>query len=1563
MKSIRLFLCLTLFLSGIAWGQAPTSDTILIGDTTHMYLTPGNFRLPCVHFSTSYTQQLVQKSELNGEAMITGIDLYCGTPSSIGCPGCTIYLANTYVSSMGVGMVGFGPLFQQVLVDSLVCTQGWNHYEFDTPFHYTGLGNLIIAADCPNGWSGGNFYCDQRGVLDSRYTSTRLADITPSTITTAMSGRNIMRLHTQTVSTTVPTCPAPTLRVDSLGSTAVKMIWSPGYQDTSWTVECITDSDTAWRSSGLVWGDTTYTMTGLTPNTDYTFRLTAFCTDTFSTVLKHVLTNCTPTTLPYAENLESSWSIPDCWFVAPGTEGDVPIVSSRFSHTGLHALHLKGGAVVLPEFDAAPDSLELYFWAKSNGGSNRNLYVGLVTDPLDMSSFVPLDTVSCYSSWIPVAVRTNRYSRSSGRLAIVTAGPLNTHLYIDDIEVSHIVPCEALSVATVDWKTDTAALVRWVDTVGAVYYDVAYGPTGFVPDSTTIVTDVRTDSLLLTGLTPYTLYDVYVRPECGSFTTHWSPVMTFRTFCTPLDTLPYVDNFDSYTGNPEPSAIPCWRGHTGMNTCVVTYTLSHSGSQVLRWDYEDNQYAVLPSINTATNPLRTLQLSFWACNDMYNDTDVRLLVGVMTDPDVDSTFHAIDTVTITGVDWHRYDIPLSSYTGTGAHITLRSISDSYRYAYIDDLMIDLLPPCPSVTGMAVTGLTATSVTVGWDPASGADSGTVWQTFIDTAATATPVSDTSVLYSSAYTFSGLTTETPYYVWVRAICPKGDTSAWEGPMQVVPGIWNMRANRSDTLTMCGVTLYDDGGSNGDFTSQHSSLVILPDMPGHLVSISGYCNIGGSSSLTIYDGVGTSGRPLWVRTLNYSSAINLGPIISETGALTIDFDGYTPFSMYYEGFELQVSCVPDTCIIHQLMLNPTVPASDSTLALTWQCNGASSYEVEYGSVGFTPGTGTSVSTATNSLAIIGLTSLARCEVHVRSICGAGDTGAWVTGIFNTLPCSNAVYRENFDSTIWEESHPMLPIGSNVFDYSFTQTIVDSAFLAGLEDGITALAFRPINHTMGDHQNNVTVYLANVPDTAFGNGPIVPNAGYRFVKVIDSANFSHLGTSDWQFIPFDYPFMWDGHQNLLVTVLNEDGGGLRTEYASHYRYSDLRNNVYRSFCFYSEYPINIDSVDSYTYPYYQGYGDWNTGDLRFYTNTCDLPLCATPVVDTVSTGYESATVTWSGYSNDYQLTYPGSGLISTTSNSYTLTSLQPATTYQVSLRQNCSADSLGFSDWVTVEFTTDSFPCPPPDSLTVYDITFNTATFNWLANEEDTLWQLEVWTPGSRHVSYSVARPPFTIENLSPGTEFYAYVHGYCGSTNQIAGQWSDTLRFSTSICHDVTNLHATEVTPTSIALAWDSVPEAQDYTVEYYPVNDQSHAITVLSVDTNYFVATDLSPRTNYEFIVRSRCTDDIVSEGTNITLRTLDEVGIAHTDSAHLRCLLSPNPAKGTTTIRIQGWNPSEGNELTLTVSDLSGRDLLKRVVECHGNCHVTIDLSDLAAGAYFVRIKGQNSTAVRRLIVN
>ena len=1571
-KQLYLWLLFAAFLLPVTGrAQTPSTGVILIGDTSNMVV--GSTHLPYESSTSSYTQQLVLRSELNGEAIITGIDLYCANPSTAGRGGCTIYLANTYVSRLD-SMVHFGALFQAVAYNSLACTVGWNHYDFDSAFHYNGFGNLIVAFDCPWGigsYGGGDFYCEQTQ-NSSRYDHTQLQYLSYSH-TYGTPYRNVMRLHTQPVPPAVANCPPPTLWVDSLGADAVKLKWSPGYQDTSWTVECITDGDTAWRSSGLVWGDTSYTMTGLSPNTHYTFRLTAFCTSSSTTVLKHVLTNCTHAPLPYAENLESSWSMPSCWYTTPGTDGDSPIVSSRFSHSSSRSVRLQGGAVVLPAFNAPPDSLELYFWARSNGGSNRNLYIGMVTDPLDMSTFVPLDTlfVTNYSHWFSAAVRTDRYSRPSGRLAIITADPLNTWMFIDDIEVSRLVPCEALASATLDWKTDTAALVRWTDTVGAVYYDVAYGPRGFVPDSTTIVTNVRTDSLRLTGLTPYTQYDVYVRPECGSYTTHWSPVMTFRTLCSLLDTLPLVEDFDSYPIGTNPTSIPCWQGRVGMNTTILSLSAdAHSGSNVMRFEwsiYEDvvDQKLVLPAINSTLLPLNTLQLSFWAKNieNTYNRYDLaRVVVGVMDNPDVDSTFQAIDTVNITGEEWFRYDVPLTAYSGSGKYIAVLScpgIGENDNWlAYFDDVSINFAAPCANITGLSLTGLTATSVSLQWDAA---DSGTVWHTFIDTSSNASPVAGSVPLTSPSCTLDGLTAGTPYYVWVRAICPKGDTSGWEGPMQVMPGTWNMRPNKHDTLSMCGVSLFDNGGPAGDFSYQHSQLVILPDMPGHLVSLSGFSHCGGGSELTIYDGVGTSGAMLWTSGLNNNYTINIDPILSSSGALTITFDGWAAFYTY-EGFALQVSCVPDTCIIHNLQLD-TSALSDSSLSLTWQCNGASLYQVEYGPAGFTPGSGTIDSTTSNHYSIPALHSLDRLEVHVRSICGLGDTGQWVSGFFSTQLCSDAVYRENFDSTLYQNSTPSMPIGFNGMPYSYVQTLIDSAHLAGLEGGITALAFRPADIIAADHHNNISVFLANVPDTAFFSGPIMPDAGHRFVKVIDSANFCHNATTDWLLFSFDRPFMWDGHQNLLVAVLRQDGGsGLRTEYASHYRYSDYRDDIHRSYVITSDVPISLDS----TIP--GGYGTYYMGDMRLYTNTCHLPLCAPPSIDSVVTHYESATIHWSGSGSDYQLTlspgYPSP--VSVSGNSYTFTGLLPATTYQLSLRQNCTADSLGFSDWASVSIVTDSFFCPPPDSAQVYDITHNSATFNWSASGNDSLWRIEVWQPGDRHMAYTVNQHPYTIEELASGSEYLAYVHGYCGSNNQIDGLWSDTLRFSTLACPAVTGLDTSALTPTSVALVWNAEPLAQDYIVEYGPAGYTPGSGSELYVSTNSCTIPGLSPATAYDFHVRTRCADDwlALEVASLLNVVTPQPAGIDSPESSETKfsATLVPNPAKDVTSLILEGLPSRYKGAIDITVSDLTGREVLVRSINCNGGCSLSLDLNNLSQGAYFVRIACNGLSVVRKLIV-
>ena len=111
-KQLYLWLLFAAFLLPVTGrAQTPPTGVILIGDTSNMVV--GSTHLPYESSSSSYTQQLVLRSELNGEAIITGIDLYCANPSTAGRGGCTIYLANTYVSRLD-SMVHFGATFRQL---------------------------------------------------------------------------------------------------------------------------------------------------------------------------------------------------------------------------------------------------------------------------------------------------------------------------------------------------------------------------------------------------------------------------------------------------------------------------------------------------------------------------------------------------------------------------------------------------------------------------------------------------------------------------------------------------------------------------------------------------------------------------------------------------------------------------------------------------------------------------------------------------------------------------------------------------------------------------------------------------------------------------------------------------------------------------------------------------------------------------------------------------------------------------------------------------------------------------------------------------------------------------------------------------------------------------------------------------------------------------------------------------------------------------------------------------------------------------------------------------------
>ncbi len=62
--------------------------------------------------------------------------------------------------------------------------------------------------------------------------------------------------------------------------------------------------------------------------------------------------------------------------------------------------------------------------------------------------------------------------------------------------------------------TDSSAHVNWLDSPGADYYQVTYGPAGF-PPGTGITFDTTSSSADLYGLNPGVAYDVYINAVCG----------------------------------------------------------------------------------------------------------------------------------------------------------------------------------------------------------------------------------------------------------------------------------------------------------------------------------------------------------------------------------------------------------------------------------------------------------------------------------------------------------------------------------------------------------------------------------------------------------------------------------------------------------------------------------------------------------------------------------------------------------------------------------------------------------------------------------------------------------------------------------------------------------------------------------------------------------------------------------------------------------------------------------------------------------------------------------------
>ncbi|MBR3412438.1 MAG: fibronectin type III domain-containing protein, partial [Bacteroidales bacterium] len=958
--------------------------------------------------------------------------------------------------------------------------------------------------------------------------------------------------------------------------------------------------------------------------------------------------------------------------------------------------------------------------------------------------------------------------------------------------------CAAPTVIVDSIDHDVIAL-RWNPGYTETSWRVEYKTAG---DSTWIsMGTTSSDTMTLTGLTADMDYNIRVISLCSD--TNLARNINAHTPCAPTP-LPFFEDFETWTSS---SGIPlpaCWYGVSDYSSTYPYVTTSYSvypGTKSMYFYRYNNThtYLVLPVFDA---PIDSLNLSFWIMRSNTSYTH-SVKVGVMKDPNDFNTFVQVGYAAPT-TTFEPYEFDLSSYHGTGRYIAIcTGNDDNYSYPYIDNIQVDRITSatCSRPDSLRASNPTMTSVDLHWR-----ERGTATQWVIEYG----PVgfqrgTGTSVLATTnPYTLTGLPSSFDGEYFVRSLCDNGDTSLYScyypcrfSTLQLPATIpytctfedstewaaWQTSTN--STIDWARGTAEVDSGNYAMYISPDGGLTYGNEGFTSLVNAAifrdvDFGTVDSSFTLTYRAKMGGSTDGRYDALMVFLVDASVQPTPSTT-AITSPWgnvnDLYrislayldTTWNTYTASFDTihGVKRVAffwfnqNTAANHPFIGGPaavdnihidysscprpvnldTVTVTNTTATLHWDGAAAANYRVAYRVAGAPASTNVYVNTSTNSVTLTGLDPQTTYRAWVQKLCGT-DSSLFSDGVeFQTEMCADAATALGYDPSWSTTTSSYGPIGYSFYNYSYVQTLIDSAQMAGMTDPISAMEFNPVNGNQGSYYTNMDIYLANVSESDLSSGFIMPDANHQFVQMTNGADLSY-SDGGWHIVGFDTTFTWDGHSNVLVAVNRRHGSySSGASFNAHTTTGIKTRYLYQDGSAYDPSTVSGGTTASYV------------GDLRFIS--CgSTPVCHEPIITGVSHTYESATVTWTGDANAYEVNIKESVAPSFTNadipvvgNSHTFYGLQPATSYTFRVRTDCTGDSLGYSDWVLTTVTTDSLPCLPPDSLTVTDITNTNATFDWVPFGYETMWSLRVWNTADFDTTYTVSSHPVVLSGFTAG------------------------------------------------------------------------------------------------------------------------------------------------------------------------------------------------------------------------
>ncbi len=491
----------------------------------------------------------------------------------------------------------------------------------------------------------------------------------------------------------VQSCPMPTMSIENPRSTSMEVLWSGSSQV---HIEWYRIGYSGHQSTTATGGS--YTITGLTPNANYTVELWPICGDSSGFSCHRLTATQTtlplPSSLPYCQNFNSS-NFPSGWYthnIGGSTSSSTTGYSGRSIQLNLGSGSSAFTSITMPQIDTTglcPDITDVWleFWLMGSGSGL--LQIGTMQNLNDSSDFTPIATIDLggetANSWnyhrqsIPAAalttgILTMRLVHSAGSTA-------STWVRIDEICIKH---CMSNTPQIVGSTPTTVTFVwdgysaegMWVNWSGGSYY-------------------ATSSPFTITGLNPNQNYSFSFTVQCSCDHTYdlGNNYLIHQQPAAPMDIFPVCYNFDNYSNNTFPAE---WRrSSTSYPRTAATH--SFSGSRSLDFSASSSTpvtMALQPLPNGCTHAVVGFQVY---CSDPDAAAGGRLQVGFVDSTDDLSTFTLIGSVTVEALDtWQRYYVDISN--PASRYVALRFAPNSGSYhMYLDDL---------GFTECAVTGLSA-----------------------------------------------------------------------------------------------------------------------------------------------------------------------------------------------------------------------------------------------------------------------------------------------------------------------------------------------------------------------------------------------------------------------------------------------------------------------------------------------------------------------------------------------------------------------------------------------------------------------------------------------------------------------------------------------------------------------------------------------------------------------------------------------------------------------------------------------------------------------------------------